>query len=660
MRRSLRSCGLPAAALAAWALLPACGDTSTSPQLPAEPDLPRGEYEILVERISPAGEHGYYATAPDGTRAAPFTGLPDGTVRVVPSPDGRSLACLVPTPAGDQHLWVVSRDGSGARPVLQGTRFVSHAAWSPDGTRFVVAASTFTEEDDLFILGTDGSGLTNIAPDPRPGIVSDRHPSWSPDGTRIAFQSNRSGITRLWVMDADGTDPRPVLGNEAGTQASPAWSPDGELIAFVVPGQGIGLVRPDGSDSRVVPAAGGAAPAWTPDGRLLFSADVLGDREIFVLDPAGGEPANLSAFPGQDLAAVALPYVAPPAWRGFAGRTVAGPLATAGIVAGDLTADGLTDLALPDTAAGAVHVLRQDEDGGFTLLVPLAAPGVQGVAAVADLSRDGAADLVVLGAESFTVWRGDPAGPGAPTAHPLAGPARGLAVADFDRDGHADIAGVHAARDPGLRMLVHGTRPDGELIAILDYAAGFASPGRAAAGDVTGDAAPDVVILTAAPAAPVLLAAGRGDITFAAAVVASAAVAADPDAVPLCADLDGDRRDDLVLLVPGDGGAVVVLRSTGTGFAAPVAVGAGATAVAAADFDRDADVDLVVARGDGPARFLRNRGGGEFARPEDIPWPAAGAHPVRLAVADLDGDPWPDLAAVDGAGRVGVLVNRGR
>jgi Tol biopolymer transport system component len=34
----------------------------------------------------------------------------------------------------------------------------------------------------------------------------DGNPVWSPDGTRIAFESDRDGTWRIFVMDADGTN----------------------------------------------------------------------------------------------------------------------------------------------------------------------------------------------------------------------------------------------------------------------------------------------------------------------------------------------------------------------------------------------------------------------------------------------------------------------
>jgi Tol biopolymer transport system component len=49
---------------------------------------------------------------------------------------------------------------------------------------------------------------TKVAAHDRPYL--DETPSWFPDGKRIAFQSDRTGVMQIWVMNADGSDVRQV------------------------------------------------------------------------------------------------------------------------------------------------------------------------------------------------------------------------------------------------------------------------------------------------------------------------------------------------------------------------------------------------------------------------------------------------------------------
>jgi Tol biopolymer transport system component len=47
--------------------------------------------------------------------------------------------------------------------------------------------------------------------------------TWSPDGTKIAFESNRSGNTDIWVMNAaDGSGQRPLI-DELVADGAPDW-----------------------------------------------------------------------------------------------------------------------------------------------------------------------------------------------------------------------------------------------------------------------------------------------------------------------------------------------------------------------------------------------------------------------------------------------------
>jgi hypothetical protein len=129
----------------------------------------------------------------------------------------------------------------------------------------------------------------------------------------------------------------------------------------------------------------------------------------------------------------------------------------------------------------------------------------------------------------------------------------------------------------------------------------------------------------------------------------------DRQTVPLCADLDGDGRTDLVLLQPGLDRGLSVLPWRGSSFGPATLLDVAGSSVAAADLDRDGDVDLLVAS---PARrsllFLRNLGDGRFATPVEIP---LGGVPSRLAVADVDGDTWPDVVVLESDGWVSVLRN---
>lgn len=136
-------------------------------------------------------------------------------------------------------------------------------------------------------------------------VSGDRGPRWSPDGGRIAFVSDRNGTWDIWVMDAEGSDPRNLTDSPA-SDMNPRWSPDGSRIAFKSDRTGtheIWVMDADGSDPRRVTDAPGSEVQiqWSPDGRWLAFTRVLGDgaggfdMEVWVAEADGSSSTNLSA-----------------------------------------------------------------------------------------------------------------------------------------------------------------------------------------------------------------------------------------------------------------------------------------------------------------------------------------------------------------------------
>jgi Tol biopolymer transport system component len=104
-------------------------------------------------------------------------------------------------------------------------------------------------------------------------------PAIAPDGRHVAFVTQKRGLTRLNVMNADGTGAH-RLSDDLDVRGAPAWSPDGKWIA-------IAAVRGGGDPHLMKISVDGAAPVeltkeysldpvWSPSGQYIVysGADV--------------------------------------------------------------------------------------------------------------------------------------------------------------------------------------------------------------------------------------------------------------------------------------------------------------------------------------------------------------------------------------------------
>jgi TolB protein len=109
--------------------------------------------------------------------------------------------------------------------------------------------------NDIYIVDITGENLQQLTDHP----AQDVYPAWSPDGQWIAFQSDRDGDMAIYLMEADGANPKRLANGR-----SPEWSPDGQQIAFVSQQENmesIFIMDKDGGNIRLL-VEGGDHPAW--------------------------------------------------------------------------------------------------------------------------------------------------------------------------------------------------------------------------------------------------------------------------------------------------------------------------------------------------------------------------------------------------------------
>jgi Tol biopolymer transport system component len=207
-----------------------------------------------------------------------------GGTNPVWSPDGGQLAVLDPSAlATGQSLRILDAATLSTSKVYSFPAF-SGLAWSPNGRWIAATGGKAVMRIDV----ATGEVIQIDAPSGH--LDSPRKVRWSPDSRLVAFirynglRAGNCGLPScqvdVYVANADGSDPVRV-NQTPGRADMPTWSPDGEWVAFrdigggsALVGEGIRVVRPDGTEERSVLEARVRALVWSPEGdRLLFTVD---------------------------------------------------------------------------------------------------------------------------------------------------------------------------------------------------------------------------------------------------------------------------------------------------------------------------------------------------------------------------------------------------
>jgi Tol biopolymer transport system component len=153
---------------------------------------------------------------------------------------------------------------------------------------------------DVWLMEADGSNprrLTSTG-------AGDRHPTWAPDGRHLGFMSMRAnGNPDIYRMRIDGSHVR-RLTFAAGEDCCPEWSPNGRRIVFESHRRGnfdIFVMRSDGSKQIDLTPNGvyDGTPTWSANGhRIAFRSTRAGSNDIYVMHPNG---SHVHRIPGRGL-----------------------------------------------------------------------------------------------------------------------------------------------------------------------------------------------------------------------------------------------------------------------------------------------------------------------------------------------------------------------
>ena len=218
-----------------------------------------------------------------GGKTTPLLAKPGHYSRPELSPDGQRLALDVwDGTASDIWVYDIRRD-TMTRLSFTGT--ARSAIWSPDG-RYIAWG---TDTEGMFAARSDGAGQAQ----PLTRSKNQQSPwSFTPDGKQLAFMDSGSEqhLFDLWTVpiasDAlglHGGKPEVFLQTPA-SERYPALSPDGRWMAYTSDESGASQIYvrafPDTGGKWQISNSGGTYPMWSRNGHELFFQS--GDRRIMV------------------------------------------------------------------------------------------------------------------------------------------------------------------------------------------------------------------------------------------------------------------------------------------------------------------------------------------------------------------------------------------
>jgi len=152
-----------------------------------------------------------------------------------------------------------------------------------------------TGESEIWVMDWNGKNKKQLTKHNSLALA----PSWSPDGKHLVFTSYLRGTPAIYLLTPQEGYLK-LLWDKGGVNSSASVSPDGRTVAFASSLDGnvdIYTISIEGGEARRLTSARGidTQPSWAPNGRqIAFTSARSGSPQIYMMDADGSNIRRLS------------------------------------------------------------------------------------------------------------------------------------------------------------------------------------------------------------------------------------------------------------------------------------------------------------------------------------------------------------------------------